>query len=144
MAIGGSVFLILAGVFVATGPGARQGLVEVRYAGLAMAAVGLVLLWLGIMARLRPAWQRERRREAYARARSARRPVPRPRPATAVAKPFVGRYLRQYGRDVEPMPAPTQSLTALGQVKSLLAHTRMPGQHGKRPPSPMGRLKYPV
>ncbi|MEN3306094.1 MAG: hypothetical protein V7603_2296 [Micromonosporaceae bacterium] len=140
MAIGGSILLILAGVTVASGPGAHPGRADVRYAGLALAAVGLVVLWLAIVLRYRPVWLRERRRATYARARSARRVV------TSTA----GRATRRYPRRPVPptptpviAPAPEQPLESLGQVASLVDHTQIPGQHGKRPPSPRGRLRYP-
>jgi hypothetical protein len=137
MAIGGSLLVILAGVGVALGPGAQPGRLDVRDAGLALAALGLIVLWLAIVLRYRPVWLRERRRATYAQMRASRRPQPRAvrrlprRPAPPIpATPVIA-------------PAPEQPLSDLGQVASLLEHTQMPGQHGKRPPSPRGKFRYP-
>jgi hypothetical protein len=134
MAIGGSLFLIVAGLIVAVSPGGQAGRPDTRYAGLVMTAVGLLILFFAIALRHRSAWRLDRRRAQYARLRTARRLARRPgrRPSSiSAAAPYIA-------------PAPERPLSTLGQVDTLVNHTQMPGQHGKLPPSPRGRYRYPV
>jgi hypothetical protein len=139
MAIGGGIFLIVTGVLVATVPGAQPGRADMRYAGLVMTALGLVVLWLAIVSRNRSAWRLERRRATYARMRAVRRPrYPRRRAASsapAVVSPAPSAAVIA--------PVPEQPLSSLGQIVSLVDQTQKPGQHGRRPPSPRGRWRYP-
>src|SRR5438477_6487559 len=146
MAIGGSVLLILAGLIVASGLGHRN-------VGLAMAGFGLVALCLAIILRYRPVWLRERRRQTYARLRAARLRSIGVWTAPVVSGPVrVGPLRnprrRRRGAPAQPAPqiiapVPEQPLSNLAQVESLVDHSRRPGQHGKLPPSPRGKLRYP-
>jgi Domain of unknown function (DUF6458) len=137
MALGSSVFLIVAGVFVAAGLGAQPGRADMRTAGWLITLIGLAALWLTIVLRYQSA--RRERRAATARPRWRTRP-------RRVAGPRLVRYprrpIRSYG-DRTVTDEPQLPLSSLGQIVSLVHQSQVRGQHGKLPPSPLGKLRYP-